>query len=796
MLNLNFTNRQNKTFDVKQLKYCLMIVFLTGVVSQAAAIDLNSSTSLRYFPDSGEKEFAVTPEGNLNITGDNITNFFDQGQCADDEAIKTIYPNGSYVCNSISTTTAAEGLAETLETNNTAGENSIDLRDNSINNIYSLSGSDGRIRLNDDLDIGDNQLIVGGSNISGGLRIGSDLDLRGNNIEQVGVLNPGGSSTNFGGNLNVGLNRITSTDNIEFSRGIEIGNSETFTGSRTVDSANNFTVDTFGEWNQGTKNQVSIVSNSLQLTRSDDTAEVEFNQSLSSGGNGLTVENGNIYVLSGGNLKKYDSTGTEVWSQSLSNSGESIHAAGTSVYIGSGTELVKYEDNGGSVSETWATDTGYTVEAITEENGNIYIATSNFTAKKYVDSGENVTEKWSASLGSDSGNPSNTFGITSQESNIYAGAQRDLFKFDSQGNQVWQTSVDNVIQDVGIEEDTIYTAQGGPSGTFDGAGPLGAYTDNGGSVTEKWTQGTPYPIYSLDVQDGSIYASGGRFGNGFIAKYVDEGSSASEKWLRDLSGQARGIGLDDNFVYTSTQADDRLLKFENIVTYSNQGTYNSTMFDAGNVQPFPEFQTSAFLPEDTDANVTVSLSNNSDMSNSVSEKLEIGGGTESQIIDRNARYAQFTVNMSGDTTDTPELDQVSIDYGNTAAAYGYNQIALGQGATTDAEGAVAIGYNASSSEEYLARFGNNQGQELSAEVTGNLTVDGELKGVDIPEDTGTENLSETLEAGNTANQSINLSGNNVTDADTVESEEVETQKVSLGDGMSMQRKGDNLVISD
>jgi hypothetical protein len=58
-----------------------------------------------------------------NITGvSNLEGFFDQDQCGDSEAVKTVYPNGSYACNSISTDQTVENLSETLAAGNVANQ--------------------------------------------------------------------------------------------------------------------------------------------------------------------------------------------------------------------------------------------------------------------------------------------------------------------------------------------------------------------------------------------------------------------------------------------------------------------------------------------------------------------------------------------------------------------------------------------------------------------------------------------------------------------------------------------------
>jgi hypothetical protein len=127
--------------------------------------------------------------------------------------------------------------------------------------------------------------------------------------------------------------------------------------------------------------------------------------------------------------------------------------------------------------------------------------------------------------------------------------------------------------------------------------------------------------------------------------------------------------------------------------------------------------------------------------------------------------------------------------GYSADASGLDSSAFGVGSSATAEGAVAIGDNANAPNGFEATFGNLNGEELDVNVTGNLTVhgsgnfnsligdasgdkcgtneflngDGDCKEVSVAAQE-TENLSETLAAGNTANVSIDMGGNNITDS--------------------------------
>lgn len=194
----------------------------------------------------------------------------------------------------------------------------------------------------------------------------------------------------------------------------------------------------------------------------------------------------------------------------------------------------------------------------------------------------------------------------------------------------------------------------------------------------------------------------------------------------------------------------------------------------------------------------------------------------------------------------------SIALGPDTTASGTNSLAVLDGASATANGAIAFGQDSVAPNSYEATFGNLEGNEIDVNITGNTTIHG-TGGINLASDQAeitnffdqdqcgeseavktvypngsyecnpittdqtTENLSETLTAGNIANQSIDMNGNNITNINTItgnsepvktennidmqdnnvsNAQEVETEKVDLGNGMSMRREGDDLVISD
>lgn len=162
-------------------KLLIALTVLTIFLGQASALDLNSTTDLRYFPDTGAPELVVDTDGNLNMTGDNITNFFDQDKCGSDEAVKTVYPNGSYACNSISSDQTVENLSETLAAGNVANQ-TIEF------------GSGTGVQIGDEDTLADNEysVAIGGNSSTAGtsfypsVAIGRDVDASGASSVAIG----------------------------------------------------------------------------------------------------------------------------------------------------------------------------------------------------------------------------------------------------------------------------------------------------------------------------------------------------------------------------------------------------------------------------------------------------------------------------------------------------------------------------------------------------------------------------------------------------------------------------------
>lgn len=147
----------------------ILLTLLTALLlvqTASAAIVFNSSEAVN-LNISNSEEYSFNQTG-LNLQGNRIDNFFAQGECQSNEAIKTIYPNGSYACNQLSTTTEAENLSETLAAGNVANQS---IEFDSSTGVQLGDGTTSTAS-NSDIAIGDGASVTGTSNDNAGIAIG------------------------------------------------------------------------------------------------------------------------------------------------------------------------------------------------------------------------------------------------------------------------------------------------------------------------------------------------------------------------------------------------------------------------------------------------------------------------------------------------------------------------------------------------------------------------------------------------------------------------------------------------
>jgi hypothetical protein len=394
------------------------------------------------------------------------------------------------------------------------------------------------------------------------------------------------------------------------------------------------------------------------------------------------------------------------------------------------------------------------------------------------------------------------------------------------GNYVYTASDDNTVRKVWVSnmsESSKFEGHPGDvqdvvadsSGNFIYSAGGGYQAD--GSVRKVWVSNMseaskfsdPNSVNGVDVGPNGnyVYAAAGDD----TARKLDT-SDMSEAWSYTLHSnflEDVNVGPDGDYVYTAS-ADNEVHKIKDVTNYAVDGFYESDTIDAGSVQDWNTVQVDSSNVVADNGTVEVEFSNSSDFSSSSSQSFDLTGGVESFALTGYAQYARFNVSLSDDGTDTPRVDRVTVKYGDDASAYGYKQVALGEGANTTVTGAVAIGHKAQAHNEYEATFGNLNGDELDVNVTGNLTIHG-VGGLDMesnpitnvsdpddPQDAATksyvddniggetEGLSETLTANNTANQSVDMNDNSVDNA----------KEVTLSNGLEVTQEGDTLVLSD
>ncbi|MFO7793892.1 MAG: hypothetical protein R6V35_02845 [Candidatus Nanohaloarchaea archaeon] len=291
--------------------------------------------------------------------------------------------------------------------------------------------------------------------------------------------------------------------------------------------------------------------------------------------------------------------------------------------------------------------------------------------------------------------------------------------------------------------------------------------------------GTGSFAFGMDAISDQDYTA--RFGSNATPYDVDvTGDLNVDGELTGVStggGSASGLSevLEENNVANQT------IEFEDNIQIGDEDT--GTEFDAiaigKNATVEDKIMGNTFsiaIGEDTDVN---------------SYSTAVGWSAEAEdysaVFGRNSKVASYAAAFGEESQATSS--QASA-FGYYSKATGSYASALGSYTDATAEGSVAIGYHANAPNSYEATLGNLQGQELDLNVTGNATVHqdadvqgdlnvgGELTGVS----TGgaPEGLSETLAAGNVANQSIEFSNGIEIGESTTESPN--TDDIAIGNG--------------
>ena len=337
-------------------------------------------------------------------------------------------------------------------------------------------------------------------------------------------------------------------------------------------------------------------------------------------------------------LSKYDSNGNQLWSKQFGKSGAElvwdIAVDGSNVYVTGNTTgglgdntnqggvdvyLAKYDTDG---DQEWIKQFGtltfedYT-SVTTDTSGNIYL--SGHTIGGLAGDNQNVGQV--LGQGVDGGIPS---------------TDPYVFKFDSDGNELWRTQLGTVTLDdnwgVVIDQDGNVFLGGNTKGDFGGenASSAGEYDawlvklDQDGQ--EEWVQqfGTPDYDFLWDIETdsmGNLYATGWTLGDlsgensgsydAWLAKYDTDGN---QLWIKQFGTDgddapfADGIEIDSNDNLFLTGYTDGAL------VVVNAGSYDAwvAQYDKdGNqqwIQQFgtPDYDTASTVSADTLGNLYVS----------------------------------------------------------------------------------------------------------------------------------------------------------------------------------------------
>jgi hypothetical protein len=548
----------------------------------------------------------------------------------------------------------------------------------------------------------------------------------------------------------LGLNgsRLENVRDIEFDRGVEIGRNAT-TGDPSVSSSRVFETANQTEWrNRSSNTSTSLSLERLQLETTSEDLNSEF--SVPAGLEIKAVGDEGVYTskFNGRKLRKFDRNGNNLWNFTFSTGVEVVAADGNKVYVntdGFDAETARLTDNGASFDVDYSfRDNDAPREGLkASPNGTLYF--KDFKSFALLeDTGSGLEIKYSEPVIEGDSNDLKFEQYVFGDSLYVVGATGEsLFKNvtltkyevgDLTLEKKWSQRIATFVQtglnpfDLDREGDKVYLQLRSNQDNF-----LLKLRDNGDDYQNIFTRNIEGR--AIEVDNGDIYIADP---NDF-KKYTDRGQELDLIYQKSNPSVyfADFKKLGDQ-IFTRGESFDKFYGYSIQKDYSQQGSYESRVFDVGEEEVFPSFDVDSEVPNDLSVNVTVNLSDTSDFSSIVqSKEVELSGGKEEFSLQSDARYARFEASLSGNVTDTPRIDSVGINYGNTTLAEGINQIALGRYANATSKNSVAIGFNSTNNQEQTALIGNSyEGQRLNLNVTGNLTVH---QGLDVK---GTKNFVE------------------------------------------------------
>lgn len=284
-----------------------------------------------------------------------------------------------------------------------------------------------------------------------------------------------------------------------------------------------------------------------------------------------------VYAVSNtGRIMAIDKGGGLLWTRTLASAiqvGPALTADGY-LYVGTGfagSQNFFYKIRAADGDIDWAFEypaaTGYDALAcpVVDSAGNVYFGVANPHWMYSLDPDGNVRWAVEATIDGTAGGVGGSPALSHDETVIYFTS--------SENTSVW--ALDTATGDT----NWTYKAQGffwssgpmvGPDGTVyagDAAGVVYALTDNGDSVTEKWTLNLGFG--GMNGHLGGVHERGGnvRFyaapnGQGFLVAVDDMGASGAAAWSFDIGGGGWAYGspvaTPDGTVYVSSPTDQNL----------------------------------------------------------------------------------------------------------------------------------------------------------------------------------------------------------------------------------------------
>jgi hypothetical protein len=748
-------------------QFLAALLLLTASLSAAQSKDfiIQDSNQNQILVGNGSTQNVEIPSGNLTL-GDNsnISNFFNQTACGDSEAVKTIYPNGSYLCTSISTTTEAENLSETLAAGNVANQsikfeaNDISSGRPYINTTQTLDGRDIIINGEDvpNGNAGNVEIFGGDASSSPGGDYGGNIVLNGGQGDEVdGDITLGNSNTNAigigtnspdewvdieGGNLDISGNNITGIGNI----------SGFFDQTACADDEAIKTIYPNGSYSCNPLSQTTEAEGLNETLAAGNTA----NTTIDLDGN--KIDNvGELNVSnssSGTKIAEFKESGVDLYQPlSIDSSGGLSVANGVTLTDSTSNTIESYSTMYLSTSSGSPTDIVLNPTGVTGVESNLDMAGNNITNCDYINGFEcdslGVSQDLAQTLSA--GNKAGDNNINMTGNNItdvrkieFEDAGGDILNVDrlslAQGDTNYKLRVGGQkFLDDGFEDGTLspFSNTGGVDWTVNDTSEFGDYSARAGSAGSKQTS-----ELSVDVSDGDKVVFRYKYSKDSKDAFFDDGTETYS--LPETGGKWIMIGYEvppgsKTLSWKGSSAGSGEFKIDNVRVFNTTeeavSIYGSLTMNTGDIKEVDRIQTVQGVEVGAGSNATNVFQTAVGRRASATAYEATAYGYNSSASGVGA-IAIGTKSSASDGVAIGDESSASggIAFGFESSASGVNSVALGDYSSASADGAVALGSDSVADESNTVEIGSSS-QNYDLTLHG-ATVSDEEQDVTIGDD--------------------------------------------------------------